>query len=167
MRDFLHSIPKLVGKLLRYSGISTNVSPIHTHYFVFSLIPIIAYPQMTFVPLLYPLVSLFLHFHCPQDVYRSIVALVRTFPLFPNRSRINPFSLPQHTQLSSKHHRFISINRSDRSIDGFILVKLTNKFGIVKRNKLALSARAKLKNNQLDTAFADWIQCKCATYTMQ
>lgn len=35
-----------------------------------------AYPQMTFAPLLYPLVSLFLHYHRPPDVYRCIVALV-------------------------------------------------------------------------------------------
>lgn len=38
----------------------------------------VAYPQITFAPLLYPLVSLFLHFHTPKDTYRSIAALVST-----------------------------------------------------------------------------------------
>lgn len=93
-----------------------------------------SYPQMTFAPLLYPLVALFLHYHHPLDVYRSIVAL-----------------------LSSRKTRYISMNRSDKPRDAFVLVKLTNKFGFFNRGKFS-TIRDKLKNNFLDAAYTEWLQ---------
>ncbi|KAH9388583.1 hypothetical protein TYRP_007925 [Tyrophagus putrescentiae] len=93
-----------------------------------------SYPQITFAPLLYPLVSLFLHYHRPPDVYRCIVAL-----------------------LSQRKTKYISQSRTDKSRDAFVLVKLTNKFGFFSRGKFA-PVRDKLKNNLLDAAYADWIQ---------
>lgn len=62
-------------------------------------------------------------------------------------------------QLSTRKSRFVSINRTDKSRDAFVLVKLTNKFGFFSRGKFS-SVRDKLKNNLLDAAYADWIQCK-------
>lgn len=51
------------------------------------------------------------------------------------------------------------MSRTDKSRDAFVLVKLTNKFGFFSRGKFS-SVRDKLKNNLLDAAYADWIQCK-------
>ncbi|KAH9418418.1 hypothetical protein DERP_011280 [Dermatophagoides pteronyssinus] len=92
-----------------------------------------SYPQMTFAPLLYPLVSLFLHFHTPVDVYRSIVAL-----------------------LMSRESRFIGINRIDRKCDALSLIRLANKFGVAKLSKIGSNGLEKLQDS--DAAFADWIQ---------
>lgn len=54
------------------------------------------------------------------------------------------------------------MSRTDKSRDAFVLVKLTNKFGFFSRGKFS-TVRDKLKNNLLDAAYADWIQCKYMT----
>ncbi|KAI7693033.1 TBC1 domain family member 24 [Sarcoptes scabiei] len=93
-----------------------------------------SYPQITFAPLLYPLVSLFLHFHTPEDVYKSIVAL-----------------------LTSREIRFIDINKIDKSRDALILIKLAKKFGIGKRSKIGQNIQENwLKDS--DAVLVEWIQ---------
>lgn len=73
-----------------------------------------------------------------------------------------------HNQLSSRESRYISINRIDKSLDAYILIKLTNKFGIIRNNKFGATVRGKLKNlNQIDAAFVEWIQCMLIAFENQ
>ena len=107
---------------------------------------------MTYAPLVYPLVALFLHFHAPQDVYKAIYSLVS--------ARHKQWSLILSLQINSRELHFLGITRSDKARDAIILVKLTNKFGILRPRKFGADVREKLRNNALDTAFAEYLECE-------
>ena len=92
---------------------------------------------MTCAPLLYPLCALFLHFSPPEEVFGALYALV-----------------------AAKDRRFLALSRADRARDAVVLVRLTDKFGVVRRRGFAADARAKLKSNALDVAFAEYLQCE-------
>lgn len=80
--------------------------------------------------------ALFLHFVDEESAVRALFGLV-----------------------TARDRRFLATSRADRARDAFVLVKLTNKFGIV-RTRCGQEARAKLKNNALDVAFAEYLQCE-------
>ncbi len=54
----------------------------------------------------------------------------------------------------------MATTRADKARDAFILVKLTTRFGILRpRRRLGADAREKLRNNALDAAFGEYLQC--------
>lgn len=61
------------------------------------------------------------------------------------------------TLLNVKGLNFFGTSKTDKARDAIVLIKLTNKLGIL-RKKFCVEARAKLRNNALDLAFAEYFQ---------
>jgi hypothetical protein len=64
-----------------------------------------------------------------------------------------------HSQINSRDVHFMATTRAEKSRDAIILVKLTKKLGILRPRKVGADAREKLRNNALDTAFGEYLQC--------
>lgn len=54
----------------------------------------------------------------------------------------------------------MATSRSEKARDAIVLVKLTNKFGIVRPRRFGSDAREKLRNNALDAAFGEYLECE-------
>lgn len=94
------------------------------------------HPEVTYCPLLYPLAALFLHY---RDAKETFVCLSYLLEKSGDAAPV----LPQtKTQLAK---------------DGYVLIKLTNKFGVIPPRNFFVDQRHKLRSNhEIDDCFLDW-----------
>ena len=78
------------------------------------------HPDIIYAPLLYPLCSLFLHFLNVESAYQSLMNLLLSHDL-----------------------HFIGTTKADKVRDAYVLVKLTNKFGILPQRSFGAQVRSK------------------------
>ena len=96
------------------------------------------HPEVTYCPLLYPLSALFLNYINTKDTFESLSCLLE----LNNGSDSQPF-LPQTKMQMAK--------------DGYVLIKLTNKFGFIPPRNFCNDQRLKLNHDhEIDECFHDW-----------
>lgn len=96
--------------------------------------------EITYCPLLYPLSALFLHYHKPDEVFAALSYLV-------------------DAKSSSDSIPFLPETKNQIAKDGYVLVKLTNKFGLFPSNAFFREQRAKLKTeHEIDEVFLEWMK---------
>lgn len=101
------------------------------------------HPEMTYCPLLYPITALFLHYLTSEETYSAVSNLVDAET--KSKSGRNQCLLPQ--------------TRSQIIKDAYVLLKLTNNFGLLKRKQFYEIQRSRLtKYYELDTCFLDWLK---------
>ena len=101
------------------------------------------HPEMTYCPLLYPITALFLHYFTSEETYSAVSNLVDAE--VKTKSGRNQCLLPQ--------------TRSQIIKDAYVLLKLTNNFGLLKRKQFYEIQRSRLtKYYELDTCFLDWLK---------
>lgn len=101
------------------------------------------HPEMTYCPLLYSITALFLHYFTSEETYSAVSNLV-------------------DAELKSKggrNHCLLPQTRSQIIKDAYVLLKLTNNFGLLKRKQFYEIQRNRLtKYYELDTCFLDWLK---------
>jgi len=101
------------------------------------------HPEMTYCPLLYPITALFLHYLTSEETYSAVSNLVDAE--IKSKSGRSQCLLPQ--------------TRSQIIKDAYVLLKLTNNFGLLKRKQFYEIQRSRLaKFYELDTCFLDWLK---------
>ncbi|KAI1305988.1 TBC1 domain family member 24 [Halotydeus destructor] len=96
------------------------------------------HPEVTYCPLLYPLAALFLQHVLPKEAFTSLSYLLEF-------------------NYGSDSQQFLPQTKTELAKDGYVLVKLTNKFGFIPNNNFCKIERKKLKeDHEIDEAFVEW-----------
>lgn len=93
-------------------------------------------PEITWSPLIYPLAALFLHYYDLDVTLKLLLALIE-----------------------SKNVRFVGVSKVCVARDAFVLVKLTNKFGIIPPRNFHANTRDQLrKEGRVDSEWLQFLQ---------
>ncbi|RWS13268.1 TBC1 domain family member 24-like protein [Dinothrombium tinctorium] len=104
------------------------------------------HPEITYCPLLYPFAALFLHFYDVKSTYVSLSYLLEAPASGTHRVVSNGQSLLPQT-------------KAQLLKDAFVLIKLTNQFGIFPPRRFFAEQRKKLKkDSEIDACFRDWLK---------